>query len=170
DEFTLYLEGNSIPEVSQLTDIPISTLRNRFLKAGILRSRKNGIRNAFIKGKIPSTKGIKRHFTKEWCENISKGKRKASRNTAVGIDESKGYPRITTGENKGKFVHRLVMENHIGRPLTKNEHVHHIDGNIKNNSIDNLALVTVSGHARLHRYQDELAGQQRARTNNGRFE
>jgi hypothetical protein len=32
------------------------------------------------------------------------------------------------------------MEKHLGRYLTKNEVVHHIDGNIKNNDINNLQL------------------------------
>lgn len=37
-------------------------------------------------------------------------------------------------------THRLVMEQHIGRYLTREEVVHHIDGNIKNNNIKNLML------------------------------
>ncbi|WP_077175866.1 HNH endonuclease [Pasteurella multocida] len=81
----------------------------------------------------------------------------------------KKYPRITLGEHKGKFVHRLVMEKRIGRKLQRDEHVHHIDGDVTNNSIDNLALVTVAGHARLHRYQDELSESLRQRLDNGRF-
>lgn len=36
--------------------------------------------------------------------------------------------------------HRLVMAKFLGRPLTKNETVHHIDGDRTNNKIDNLQL------------------------------
>lgn len=36
--------------------------------------------------------------------------------------------------------HRYVMANHLGRPLTKQETVHHIDGNTLNNEINNLQL------------------------------
>ncbi len=46
--------------------------------------------------------------------------------------------------------HRVVMENHIGRVLEKNEVVHHKDENKHNNQIDNLELMTSSEHAKLH--------------------
>jgi uncharacterized protein (DUF1330 family) len=36
--------------------------------------------------------------------------------------------------------HRLVMARLLGRPLTRRETVHHIDGDIANNSIENLQL------------------------------
>jgi hypothetical protein len=38
------------------------------------------------------------------------------------------------------FEHRLVMAQHLGRPLLDSETVHHLDGNRKNNDISNLAL------------------------------
>lgn len=41
--------------------------------------------------------------------------------------------------------HRLVMENSLGRLLSKGEVVHHIDGNKQNNKIENLKLVESTG-------------------------
>lgn len=46
--------------------------------------------------------------------------------------------------------HRLVMENSIGRYLEKDEVVHHINKNKKDNRIENLQLMTRSEHAKLH--------------------
>lgn len=38
------------------------------------------------------------------------------------------------------YEHRWVMEQHIGRYLDPKEKVHHVDGDISNNRIDNLRL------------------------------
>lgn len=46
--------------------------------------------------------------------------------------------------------HRHVMENKIGRYLEKDEVVHHINENKLDNNIENLELLTVSQHSRLH--------------------
>jgi hypothetical protein len=47
-------------------------------------------------------------------------------------------------------LHRVLMENKIGRLLQRNEIVHHIDGNTQNDNIDNLELLTNIEHATLH--------------------
>ena len=46
--------------------------------------------------------------------------------------------------------HRYQMAKHIGRPLTRNEIVHHKDGDRSNNHIDNLELTSRSEHMRKH--------------------
>ena len=48
------------------------------------------------------------------------------------------------------YEHRYVMECAIGRPLTKEENVHHKDGNKLNNDINNLELTTRAEHVHKH--------------------
>ena len=51
---------------------------------------------------------------------------------------------------KGVSYPRLIMENHLGRYLDKNEDVHHIDGNKSNNDIDNLEVIDHVEHEKQH--------------------
>jgi len=43
-------------------------------------------------------------------------------------------------------VHRLIVEQHLGRPLTSNEVVHHRDHNPLNNDLSNLKVMTRAEH------------------------
>jgi len=47
-------------------------------------------------------------------------------------------------------LHRVLMENKIGRLLERDEVVHHVDGDAQNDAIDNLELLTNTQHAILH--------------------
>lgn len=58
------------------------------------------------------------------------------------------HPHAT--KNGYVLLHRVIMENKLGRLLQPDEVVHHIDHNKKNNSIDNLQVLTNKEHAKLH--------------------
>ena len=57
---------------------------------------------------------------------------------------------------KGKYrlEHDLVMESHIGRKLRKGEVVHHVNENTLDNRLENLRLMLVGEHMRLHNTGD----------------
>jgi hypothetical protein len=61
-----------------------------------------------------------------------------------------GYIRINRADGNHIFEHRYVMEQHLGRPLRSNEHIHHRNHNKADNRIENLQIVSPSEHARMH--------------------
>ena len=61
--------------------------------------------------------------------------------------DKKGYIRFTDSH---LLVHRWVKGKELGRRLEKGEIVHHINGNIRDNSPENLELLTGKEHYKKH--------------------
>ncbi len=67
-----------------------------------------------------------------------------------------GYKIISTGPNVGKYEHRILMENIVGRPLLSNEVVHHKNGNGLDNGPENLELLDKREHMSRHAFAKRL--------------
>lgn len=65
------------------------------------------------------------------------GRRKA--HNGAGWDSTDGY-RGCSQNGVSRYVHRIVMEEYLGRPLLKSENVHHINGDRQDNRIENLEI------------------------------
>lgn len=67
-----------------------------------------------------------------------------------------GYIAIMV-DRKSKYEHRHVVEQHLGRPLTRGEHVHHINGDKTDNRLENLEVLSTAEHGRAHMQKDAAA-------------
>lgn len=153
-----YQKGASLTDLAARHGISVSTARYHVRKAGVLRSRAEGLRNAAASGKLGTGfRGKSRDFSDEHKAAISRSRKRWGEENASGFSvKPSGYREHTRGEHKGRSEHVTVMERRLGRRLLPDEHVHHIDGDRLNNDENNLALVTRSGHARLHRREARL--------------
>lgn len=84
-----------------------------------------------------------------------------------GFVINKGYVRLHvprwntelmehSGGSKFILEHRYVMQKHIGRRLSRQETIHHINGNTLDNRIENLQILDKVEHTRLHWETGEL--------------
>ncbi len=91
-------------------------------------------------------KGHGRFCSKE-CHDIAQ---------RTGSMDAHGYRIIRVNKKKVK-EHRHIMALFLGRELTEDEIVHHIDGDKLNNAIENLQLFpSHSEHSSLHRTLERL--------------
>ena len=97
----------------------------------------------FKKGHIPVNKGKKMPQISGEKNGHWKGGRFINKNGYILIWNS----------NKRKYIfeHRIIMEKHLKRKLTKNDFIHHINHNPSDNRIENLKLfLSNSEHAHYH--------------------
>ena len=124
--------GTTVHNVSRILSTRMSKEEFSALKALRYSKSKTGVKNP-----MKTRLGELHHNWKGECED--------------------GYGYLTCihgGERQ--FVHRVLLAMELGmKKLPSHLDVHHIDGNTRNNTLDNLALVTHAGHHNLHYLQAE---------------
>ena len=64
--------------------------------------------------------------------------------------DHEGYVHVRIRNKKYRREHIVVMERALGRPLTKDEIVHHKNGVRDDNRLENLELTTFIEHGKIH--------------------
>jgi len=127
----MYKKGFSLAECSEKLGPYPSIIRDWCIRAGILRTQKEGRLLQFEKGK-----GVgEDHYRWSGGKNVSKA----------------GYVMLHVGHGKkNRAEHLVVAEKVLGRKLKKGECIHHIDGDKENNMNNNLLICDLSYHQCLH--------------------
>lgn len=139
-------EEKSLMQVAQIIGCSDQTVKYQLNKNGYeLRSRSEALKGREVTQKMRDSArrlGLSRVGPKNpaW-------KGKVNRGGYVGVR----LPNHPFASKCGYVMeHRLVMEEYLGRYLDKDEDVHHVNGDKKDNRIKNLMVMKKSEHSRFH--------------------
>lgn len=91
--------------------------------------------------------GSKRTFTEQHKDKIRISKTKPIGTLHFHKTQKRWYIKTVNGWQRRN---RWVMEQYLGRPLRKNEDVHHINGDKTDDQIENLELIQHGAHSIKH--------------------
>ncbi len=158
DEITkLYVEdGHSLKWIAKHFNTNYSLVRKKAIEYGIhIRSISDSCMLGYKLGYVDRSSFKPPTFSDE--ERKARGDRlrnyKATVKSVGYSLKPNGYYEVTMGENKFRPLHVVIMEEHIGRRLRKDECVHHINQVRTDNRIENLQLMTRSEHSKLHAHK-----------------
>ena len=97
----------------------------------------------------------KRRYCSKKCAYLARTGAKSWR-WKGGVRRDGDYNRVYVGTNKYVPEHRLIMEKHLGRKLNKDEVVHHVNGDKKDNRLENLRVLNIASHSHFHNMKHGL--------------
>jgi hypothetical protein len=160
----LYRTGQSTGQISMMIGVSAVQVARVIRRKGITRTPKERQKLAQSQpGRRERNAEVQRG--RQCPENVKDTLRQLvgplNANWRSGIAIGKmGYLCFTASSANGaharKALHVVIAEWKIGRPLTKGEVVHHVDGNKMNNDPANLDVMSHSAHARLHAISNKL--------------
>jgi hypothetical protein len=145
----------SIPEIATAYGLSRSRVRTILIAEGVqLRTRADGVRLSKRDGRGRGVGAGKYVRTAETRAKLSASRIRSVGSKARGLSlKPSGYVEVTRGPDKGRGLHVVLMEELLGRSLSRDEVVHHKDHNRSNNELANLELMTRSNHTRMHRLE-----------------
>ena len=126
-----YNSGQSMKQIAKEMGFGMNTIVRRLNKIGITKRRTVSYYN-----KVNGNSG-----------QVKKGQRSIAWKGGTKIEF--GYLYIWINDRYVR-THRYIVEKQLGRKLTRDEVVHHIDHNKTNNHLSNLKVMSKTDHARYH--------------------
>ena len=146
-------------EIAERLKIPSQAIRYRASKLGIKKFNRIDWNECIIEKLYQEYPNIgAKKFSEIYNIPVTAVEKKAS---SLGIKyefkmyhiNSQGYKVLHMNGDK-IYEHRYVMEQYIGRKLTSEEIVHHLDEDKLNNNIENLEITTRELQCKAHHHQD----------------
>lgn len=167
----LYTEKHmAMKRIAKELNIAVGTVYN-YLKRNRVKSRRIKDYEVTEKQKEAARKNGLAHKGKILSEETKRKISEAKKIHCAGHKKQRKdgyicvyYPDHINSTKDGYIMeHHLVMEKHIGRPIQKDEVVHHINSIRNDNRLENLQLMTQKEHASYHM---SMRHQERGEKNN----
>ena len=158
------MQAEQIEQVYHLFETTTLTLQQIADEVGVLYNHVwHCVHNSYSEAERSSRKRANYRASKTGDKNPMAGKTLERHHNWIGgrVSDGNGYwmvhkPEWYTGRKGSKYVfeHSVLVCEALGlTELPAGWVVHHIDKNPSNNALDNLTLLTLEAHARLHRLE-----------------
>ncbi len=156
-----YDEGFTLRKIAEAFGVSAGAIYFRVKDAGKLRSGSSAYKYSewsfTEEGRKRTLEAAKKPMSEETRAKISEqrklhgiGHTKKRKDGYIGVY----FPEHPDANKEGYVMqHRLLMEQHLGRRLNKDEVVHHMNKDRADNRLENLCLMTASAHMSMHMYE-----------------